>query len=257
MTQQRAPSTQNYLLGKGTIYFAPFSDGGDNMGEIELGNAIAFALEATTEVYEHFSSQEGVREKDFEAVTQIGARASFTLEEPNLENLNLAFLGSGKSILPQSSGSKSAEPHTARLDRWVDLGYRNVTNVQVTGSGGSPAYADGVDYELDAAAGRIRALSEGGITEGSAIEVTFQYTAWETSQIAGLTKPKVLGFLRFEGNPEYGPKYVLYAWRANLRPEGEVPFITEEAANFGFTAELLKDVTGHPAEPFFRLFERP
>ena len=84
-----SPDTGNYHIGKGIVSFkeAAAAD------FVDLGNAPSFLWEPTIEKLEHFSSREGVKTKDFTAVTQVGATVTITLDEITKENLALFTLG--------------------------------------------------------------------------------------------------------------------------------------------------------------------
>jgi hypothetical protein len=87
-----APDVQNYHIGKGIVSFketAPTVAA----GFLDLGNAPSFVWEPTIEKLEHFSSREGVKTKDFTAVTQVGATITITIDEITKENVRLFCLG--------------------------------------------------------------------------------------------------------------------------------------------------------------------
>jgi hypothetical protein len=84
-----SPSIQNYHIGKGIVSFK--EDGAPAF--VDLGNAPSFVWTPTTEKKEHFSSREGVKVKDFTAITQVGATVKMTLDEINGENLAIFALG--------------------------------------------------------------------------------------------------------------------------------------------------------------------
>ena len=84
-----SPDVQNYHIGKGIVSF----DEGSLGTFVDLGNAPSFVWEPTIEKLEHFSSREGVKTKDFTAVTQTGATITFTLDEITPETVRLFTLG--------------------------------------------------------------------------------------------------------------------------------------------------------------------
>jgi len=84
-----SPSIQNYHIGKGIVSFK--EDGAADF--LDLGNAPSFVWTPTIEKKEHFSSREGVKVKDFTAITQTGATIKMTLDEVNGENLAIFTLG--------------------------------------------------------------------------------------------------------------------------------------------------------------------
>jgi hypothetical protein len=93
-----SPNVNNYHIGKGIVSFketgqSTFTD---------LGNSPSFIYTPTVTKKEHFSSREGVRTKDFTAITEVGATVKFTLDEITGENLSFFALA---DISTDSSGN--------------------------------------------------------------------------------------------------------------------------------------------------------
>src|SRR5215831_2400145 len=84
-----SPSISNYHIGKGIVSFK--EDGAGTF--VDLGNAPSFVWSPKVEKKEHFSSREGVKTKDFTAITQTGATIKLTLDEINGPNLAMFTLG--------------------------------------------------------------------------------------------------------------------------------------------------------------------
>jgi len=80
-----SPDVANYHSGKGIVSFQ--EAGGSTF--VDLGNAPSFVYEPSIEKLDHFSSREGVKTKDFSAISQVGAKVTFTLDE--ITSLNLSF----------------------------------------------------------------------------------------------------------------------------------------------------------------------
>ena len=89
-----SPSTDNYSLGKGIVYFdQKNTTTGLYQGERDLGNAPAFSFNVALEKLEHYSSRGGLTAQDKEIISQITPSAAFTLDEINKQNLSLLTLG--------------------------------------------------------------------------------------------------------------------------------------------------------------------
>jgi hypothetical protein len=84
-----SPSVQNYHIGKGIVSFK--ETGASTF--IDLGNAPSFVYTPAVEKKEHFSSREGIKTKDFTAITSIAATIKVTLDEITPENLAMFALG--------------------------------------------------------------------------------------------------------------------------------------------------------------------
>jgi hypothetical protein len=80
-----SPDVANYHIGKGIVSFK--ETGGTAF--TDLGNAPSFVYTPTVTKKEHFSSREGVKVKDYTAITQVGASIKFKLDE--ITGTNLAF----------------------------------------------------------------------------------------------------------------------------------------------------------------------
>jgi hypothetical protein len=78
-----SPNVANYHIGKGIVSFK--ETGGSSY--VDLGNAPSFIYTPAVTKLEHFSSREGVKTKDFTAVTQVGATIKVTLDEITGQNL--------------------------------------------------------------------------------------------------------------------------------------------------------------------------
>lgn len=120
-----APSTDNYTLGKGVVYFNQVNASGVYLGERDLGNAPSFSFNVALEKLEHFSSRGGIRAKDKEIISQMTPGVAFTLDEMSKENISLLTLGEMTEV-SQSAGTVSEEEVVARLGKRVALDYREI-----------------------------------------------------------------------------------------------------------------------------------
>jgi hypothetical protein len=121
-----SPSTDNYTLGKGVVYFNRKNmTTGLYLGERDLGNAPAFTFNIALEKLEHYSSRGGLRAKDKEIISQISPGITFTLDEINKDNLSLLTLGDSVQV-SQAAGFVDAEEVVAHLGLRSELEYRKV-----------------------------------------------------------------------------------------------------------------------------------
>jgi nicotinate-nucleotide pyrophosphorylase len=106
---------------------------------------------------EHYSSESGVSEKDAEVLQQLTRTFNITFDAIALENLAL-FLIADYATHTQSTGSVTSEAHGGvKQGRFYQLGadsslpqgVRSVSSVAVNGTGGTPTYVEGTDYDVD------------------------------------------------------------------------------------------------------------
>jgi hypothetical protein len=252
-----APNVLNYMIGKGTFYFDRFDADGNSTGELHLGNGPSFAETPTMENLDHFSSMEGLKMKDLSVITQAGITLKFTLDEINVENLNLAFLGDGVEYFTQDAGNQVNEPITARVGRFIKLSRRSFAagSVNVTNVAGTITYVEGVDYEVDYLSGRIFIIIGGTIADNQVLHVDYTYNAANIPIVNPITNTEMIGLVRFKGNCVHGAHYEIVHWRVKLNIEGDINFIGDEWATIAFNAEVLADNEKHPDEPYGQIFD--
>ncbi len=165
-----APNSTNYRVGGSRIYIKQKCLD----GYLDLGNIVNPSVNSTTQLLEHFTSRRGVRVKDRVEITQQQYDIQFSLDELNVQNLNLVFRGGAITDFIQTAGSVSAGSESVQLvaDKGVKLANKKISNVVV--KSGSTTFVEGVDYHLDADIGLITGLSCGGALYGGG-DVTVDY----------------------------------------------------------------------------------
>jgi hypothetical protein len=84
-----SPNIGNYYIGRGSVYIKL-------LGEsvyTDVGNCPTFEFTAKVTQLDHYSSQTGVKVKDFTAVTEISGSLTMVLEEFTARNMGFALLG--------------------------------------------------------------------------------------------------------------------------------------------------------------------
>jgi hypothetical protein len=119
-----SPNVANYRIGKGIISFKP--DGQTTFRDV--GNVPKFVYTPKIDKKEHFSSREGIKKKDFDAIVQVGATVKFTMEEVTPENLALFALSDvetnagGDAVL--RGLSKTEVKGTVKVEGTNDIGQK-------------------------------------------------------------------------------------------------------------------------------------
>lgn len=137
-------------------------------------------------------------------------------------------------------------------------------DVLVTDSVGTSIYDVTDDWVLsttlkDDAIGRILIVSDGQITDGESIKVSYDYNYAAYTQISAFTQTEIEGTLRFVSDNPVGNDEELKAWRVSLTPEGDTAMIGDDWASMSFTGEILKvaddswDGVDHSANPYIEI----
>lgn len=166
-----APSTDNYLVGKGFLIFKP-------LGEADffhLGNVPSFEFTPTVELLDHFSSMGGTKERDLRIVTQKLATLKIVMEEFTKRNLGLMLMGEVDDSNPDDIVvqvfSTTALTGELRFYATNDVGPRwrfFLNKVQFTPGGSFSPISDGINsmtitgdvYAVDGVWGEAHLVTE-------------------------------------------------------------------------------------------------
>ncbi len=258
------PSPQNYTLGKGILYFDKFNPTTQKYeGSRDMGNSPEVSMTIAPEKLPHFNSRGGLKVKDKEIVTEMTMGISFTLDEPNRENLALMFMADQVTVTQLIQADKTKEIGSVALGRFYDLDFKKISNPLGVSSvsvdekaPGTKEYVEGVDYTIDYTNGRIFILYASTtavpatIVAGDTIVVTYDADACVYSKLQALNQTEIEGKLRFISDNPVGENHDMQAWRVSLIPSGDLGLIGEDWMTLSFEAEVLKDEVGHPASPF-------
>jgi hypothetical protein len=276
-TSKLSPNVNNLAMPRGALSFAPFDDSGNSTGEIDLGNVASLELTNAIKYKDHMTSHDSVVVLDAKKPSEQQFTIKFTPEERSAENMALFLLGDPDAN--KTGGTYQAPGFVDRqaitktyLDRWLDLGkkyikpgsikiYKNNTGTVIllrdlVDINGNPSYR--IDYEN----GLIMFLSTDvavSFTDGmSGNTISFH---WGKATLKGFKtriRPMV-GFLRYRGLSEQGPRHSIECWKVQITPDAALGFIKpQDYAGLGFSGDVFidDDTNSHRAtDPFFKVTE--
>jgi hypothetical protein len=249
---------QNYTLGRGELYFAPFAPGTTNpLGERYFGNTPEFNISVESETLDHFSADTPIREKDRSAALQVNRSASLMTDDIDPDNVALFFLGSD-SVVTQTQTTITAEQvgitnigvekgmfYQLGTSAARPTGARSIIFPGTAGTTfalkkGATVLVHGTDYHLNAELGRIEIL-EGSTTVLNGDTLTADYTIGASSRsrvISGATP--IRGQLRYIAQNGEGLNIDYLMPSVMVRPNGEFNLKGDDWQMLGFTVEILK-----------------
>lgn len=262
MIANEAPQAQDLLLGRGKVYFDRFDAAGVATGEVFLGNVSEIAIGLNVERAQKYSNMDAAGGLLRSVVTRQTPTVALSFDEFNPFNVALATMGEERDIVQAGqaiTGEQLTADGTVRKGRQYALAEEDVSAVTVTQDpGGTPVVlVEDTDYELDALRGLIRFLnSSPTLDEADVIEVDYTSGATTLNTVAGVTKGKIEGQLRFIGDPPSGTKWDVVIWKVDLTPNGDMGLISDDFATMPLIGEIQQDSTNHPDEPFYRKTRR-
>ncbi len=122
-----SPSTKNYTLMKGMLYFDKLSEStGLYLGERNLGNAPAVNFNVSLEALEHFSSTGGLKAKDKKVIAQITPQFNFTLDEISAENMGMLLTTTPTAVTQAADDDQTALLTDVAPGFWYETGDREI-----------------------------------------------------------------------------------------------------------------------------------
>lgn len=236
-------------IGKGRVFLGPYGGGG---AAIEVGNVskLEFSVDEEKKDLLDYTSAGGGKRNSLSRISAVNV--NMTLHDLDSDNLARAVFGSSSAV---TAGAVTGEAHTAYIGGLVR--FNNVPNATiapvVTGSGGTPTYTAGTDYEV--VGGGVVILEGGAITDALAIEVG--YTKVAGNVVEALTSTSQEYTLTFVGlnEAQSGKAVVVDVHRAKFSPLSNLALIGDDFAALDLNGESLSDstVVGAGLSKFFKV----
>lgn len=243
--------TKNYTLGRGKLYFSRFLTGTNQpSGFFYFGNTPEFNLTIEQETLDHYSSDEGIREKDDSIPLQVNRTGSFTTDNIQPENVALFFFGVASTVTTASATAIDETLSAVKLDHYYrfgsttanPVGYMGVENVVVMDDTDTTTYVLGTDYELDATFGTIKILGSGTIAAGDDLHLTYDVKASTRDRVISGSSP-VEGALMYKANNPKGKQFNYYMPYIKVSPNGDYALKSDEWQTIPFTLDIQKLTT--------------
>ncbi|MGE4520637.1 MAG: hypothetical protein AB7E04_14140 [Desulfobacteraceae bacterium] len=219
------------FFGAGDVYIDRFDDNGNSTGLIHILSTQSFSLKSSGEQKQLKSRSPSNYGQVIASVALPGAsELKITHNEFDAENMAMAFLGDTAAYSQEAGTLTTKEVVIKKVGNWFPIGFRDISKEGIAVVDElDAALAEGTDFEINYAAGLIRALSGGSVQDGDLVKVSGTYTAVSGTKIYGATKPIIKGAVHFEGiNLSNGKKCVADVWRTTLQPDSEVNFLSDD-----------------------------
>lgn len=225
------------FIGGGTIYF---KEKGAAAALMSVGNSdtLTFAINEDKKTQRNYQQQGGGNIASQSSITDVTASLNGLSLQPNALALALRSL-----VNTVASATVSSEAHTSYLDGFIPFTKLPDTDqaITVTGSGGTPTYVEGTDYQVKNSG--IFIPSNSGITDATAIEVN--YNSLESYTIEGITRAAVEYEIFFDGfnDADNGKAVTVKCHTVKFSPASALDLISEDFGALPMEFEVLADTT--------------
>ena len=219
---------QNYTLGRGKVHFARFKAGTQIPdGFFYIGNTPEFSLTIESETLDHFSSDEGIREKDDSVPLEVNRSGSMTTDNIDPKNVALFFFGSDTVV---TQAVVAAAPfliedikagHSYKLGATTlnPAGHFGINPTGLTVVQGVTPLVAGTDYTIDLDGGIISFVEGSAIAvDGVDITVTYAIRASSRSRVISGSEPVEGAMIYRTRNPK-GDDVVFFMPYVKITPQ--------------------------------------
>lgn len=226
-----------YFRGQGPLFIAGRNAiTGAPEGLIFVGDLAS--VEMTPQV-DRWEVRENVSGKN--AIGASGVRGlsySLTIGMRSIKPDHLA-IALGADNTAKTANSVTDELHTVYLGKMSLLEHNKVTNVLITGSGGTPTYVEDTDYVVHADEGLIEWLTGGSVTEALAVEIDYDYAAQHHLAVNPANADKYIVFAGIN-NADNDKQTRVELYKAQLDPSAR-SLITDEPTDAPLSGVVLLD----------------
>lgn len=265
------PVTDNYQLGRGTLYFAELDANSRPKGWRDLGNSPDFKLAIEVETLQHKSSRQGLKFTDKEVTISQTVTCQFALDEFNADNLALLFSGASTTHTNVAVAGFTewlmVPDGELALGRWYDL--KNASHARAydidatkltvkTNEAAPVTLVKDTDFTLDATMGRIFILSSStkaataiGTGDGLLVTLTADATAGAINEVRALTTTNLIGALKFIAqNPADNDRQTEFVFhKISIKANGDLTLIGDDWSQASFQGAAEANATASPSSP--------
>lgn len=241
---------QEYTLGRGKVHFARFKSGTTIPdGFRYIGNTPEFSLTIEAQNLDHYSSDEGIREKDDSVPLEVNRSGSLTTDNIAPENVALFFFGEASTITQAAVAAAPEIIQDVRLNHSYKLGSTplnpagvfgiNATGLAAELSPAGTALVLGTDFTVDLNSGIVTFLPGGLVTEGVDVEITYAVRASTRTRVISGSEPVEGAMMYVTKNPK-GADCTYYLPYVKITPNGDYALKGDEWQQIPLTLEVLK-----------------
>lgn len=229
------------LLFEGAVLFDRLDSANQSTGLRPLGSTDKLSITQNSEIKRATTKERGnYGQTTASAVIPQPTEVSLVLKNLEPANLAMAVLGD-VSDYSQGDGTFTDQPVTAKLGRYVEIGFRSIAanSDVVTNADGTKTYVRGTDYEINHRHGWLMPLAGGAINADEELKVSGSYGSVAAKKIQAGTETILRGKLVLDGrNLMTGEEALVTLKRVTLSSNGEIDFLSADPITATFSGTL-------------------
>lgn len=250
---------KSYVIGKGKLYFAPFTPGTKTIAVAEryLGNSPELSSTISQDTLDHIDADQGLNVKDDQVTIQNDLTGAFKLDSIEPDNVAMWFGGDIENATIMAATAIIDPDQVGKKGRWYQLGTsdinpsgaRKVVNVIVSSVVPAVIITDPPvvtvipalnNFEFDLVRGRVYIEADApGVTDGTMLR--FKYDQEATTRETIIAKgDEVRGAMRFIAHNPHGADKDYFWPYVKVTSNGDYALKGDSWQEMTFNYEVLK-----------------
>lgn len=270
----------DYLVGRGSVFFAPLNADGSPGPYRFLGNSPGLKSNIDLAKLEHQSSISGLKVTDKSVVLSQTANISLDLDEMNWDNFALYFSGTASAGVSAENSTiagftdvvqyATALTETLPLNKTYEI--RNASGVRaydlpatITVKIGVTTITVTTDYTYDRKLGLLFVKNSAGNITAAAADADLKVTVAATAGaklmdvVRGLRQTPVAGALKFAGQnaADSDREYEIQVHKIALKASGDLNLISDEFTKLTLEGTVESNAAWSPNSPYVTITGHP
>lgn len=239
--------TQNYTVGRGKVYYAPFRPGTTRPAGWEyIGHTTELGISATTEKLDHWNMDSKRKRKDKTVTLSAEFAMTFSTDHISPNNVARFFLSDGAQTVSQAAAASVNQTITGiELDRYYTLGDSDGAPMgvkeleSVTVAIGGTDLEPEIDFIADLVNGTVYFVEGGAATAGADAVITYGVRASTFDRVLS-GDAEVRGALKFVSDNATGDNFTMLAPCVEISPNGDYALKGDEWQVLSFNVSVLE-----------------
>lgn len=230
------------LLLAGDVYFDRFDESGNPTGLVGPLNATQLQINTPSETKDRESKKKDSYGQALDSVTIAKpSEIAIAFDDQPAEMLAMALMGEVDTLNQGSGSATDAEVTLLKAGLWTKLPHNNLATEGLSAVLASDDSAIAATaYEVNYAAGLIRATTGGTLAAGGDIKLSYDYAAVSGSRIKGGVRPTINARIFLDGtNLATGKPVQCEIPKASLAPTAAVDLLASEYVSTTLGGKLI------------------
>ncbi|WP_297525125.1 hypothetical protein [Sulfurovum sp.] len=235
-------ANNNLQLQNGELLLEEYQPDGTLGGMIPFGGTDVIGFSVSVDKLEHNNTEDTEQVLDGNDVIKRTVSLSVETRDITNEMLERAHLASSTTVTQTAATDEAVVLSAVKLGQVAEIGYRDITALEVKDSTDATTYIEGTDYTYNRKWGTLIPLSGGSIVDGADLHLTLSVGAVSGKMMTAMASDRKEYRMTFQGMSSKGiyTKYVFEKVDLSLDGDAQLKNTDTAYSALTFTGAALK-----------------